>query len=114
MGYSVECEIMGKPATIHVDTIEELRELMNYGNVVKTRQTATRRVAKHREPKGRGHNAPTRKNNKPAGKTKSKAKGSRGWGKDVYDRAKAKNISVMQARTELAAEKKKTGRKAAA
>ena len=98
MGYSIECEILGKPATIHVDTIEELRELIGYGNVVKTRTIATKRVAKSRTN-------PTRSNK--AGKTK---RGSRGWGPDVYEMAKSRNISPLAARSELA-KQKRTGKK---
>lgn len=105
MGFSIAFEFMGKPATISVDTIDELSQLMRYGNGVKTRTTATKRAPKYREPKGRGPNAPTRKNNKPASKTKKT--GSRGWGPDVYDLAKARNISAGQARSIIAKDKKK-------
>lgn len=102
MGFSVECEVLGKPATIHVDTIEELRDLMGYGNVIKTRTIAAKRVAKRKTN-------PTRSNK--AGKTK---RGSRGWGKDVYQMAKERNISPLAARSEIAKQKKKAVTKKAA
>jgi hypothetical protein len=108
MGFSLEIEFMGKPATIHVDTIEELRDLIGYGNVVKTRTIATKRIAKRRGPKGRGPNAATRSNK--AAKTKAKT-GSRGWGPDVFEMAREKNIRTSEARSIIAKQKQAAKKK---
>lgn len=109
MGFTVEIE-NGKPARVHVETIEELRELLGYGNVVKTRAVAARRTPRRKAPKSRGPNAATRKNSKPAGKTK---KGTRGGGPEVFQLAKERNIRSSEARSILAKQKQAAKKKSA-